>query len=472
MFAKIKIYILAACFLALFLGGAEAGAEGAGGALSDFSGNQRLRAAVWQLAAFVPAGKSGGGERTLVVEGVGGLPPVTISLTFGEPLDPWPIRLKLTFRAEDSSPPTYLTLADARPFGGPNIRLTGLSPQAARQEADNPAALLTDLLGRLNERLLKARPRLGPVTWRENAPGFEAGRTRLLYGARLGPDDLFLVRFDPARFAFRPYHEKEYPEAGQVNIGGWAERLVSASALINSGQYYPDRAYMGLLNRAGQSLSAKAHPQWKGVLVSEPKPAAPAGAPAAALIDLQDNPEARRPEDYQNAMQSFMLLDRKGNIRVRDSRNLAGRAAIGQDREGRILLIMTPAATTLYDLASALKSANLGLSQVMGLDGGFETQLLLRQNGTPFFTGGQFSITEKRAVYIPGYHPTLPAVLAVEPLVAPEVGEPEDAAATGGDPSVAPEPSEASSEADGGRSESGPRVLSYKYAHKIRRQSQ
>lgn len=446
MSTKIKIYILAAGILVFMslLGSIEAEADERGGARADFSGNERLREAVWKLAAFVPAGKNGG-ERTLVVDGVGGLPPSTISLTFGEPLDPWPVKLRLSFRAEDSSPPTFLTLTDERPFGGPNIRLTGLDPpKASQRDAADPATLLTDLLTRLNIRLLKVQPRLGPVTWRENAPGFEAGRARLLYGARLGPDDLYLVRFDPARFAFRPYHESEYASAGQVNIGGWAERLGSAAALINSGQYYPDRAYMGLLNREGRQLSAKAHPQWKGFLVSEPKPGAPAGAPAAALIDLQDNPESWRPEHYQNVMQSFMLLDRKGQVRVRDSRSLAGRAAVGQDREGRILLIMTPAAITLFDLAAVLKSPDLDLGQVMGLDGGFESQLLLRQNGTPFFTGGQFSITEKRAVYIPGYHPTLPAVLAVESLVAanePEAGEVES-------PIAGPEPAESSSKAD------------------------
>lgn len=419
MFAKIKIFILLAGLpvLLLFFPVDRANADGGGG-LANFSGNERLREAVWKLGAFVPAVKNGG-ERVLAADGAGGLPPVTISLTFGEPLDPWPVKLKLTFQAENSSPPTYLTLTDERPFGGPNIRLSGLSHQkSAQPETENPSVMLTDLLTRLNDRLLKIRPRLEPVAWRENAPGFEVARTRLLYGARLGPADLYLVRFDPARFAFRPYHEKEYPDAGQVNIAGWAGRLDSAFALINSGQYYPDRAYMGLLNRSDRPLSAGVHPQWKGFLVSEPKPEAPAGAPAAALIDLSVSRDPWRPEHYQNVMQSFMLLDSSGRVRVRDSRNLAGRAAIGQDRAGRILLIMTPAAITLFDLAVALKSPDLSLNQIMGLDGGFESQLLLRQNGTPFFTGGQFSITEKRAVYIPGYHPTLPAVLAVEP--APE----------------------------------------------------
>ncbi len=429
------IFPLLALVLSFLASPADLAADGeGGGALSAFSGNGPLREAIWRLAAFVPAGGKGG-ERSVVVEGVGGLPPVSISLTFGEPLDPWPSGLSLTFLAEDTSPPTLLTLADRRPFGGPNISLSGLDVDGpARKEAENLPRLLTDLLGRLNNRLLAVRPRLGPITWRESAPGFEAARSRLLYGARLGPNDLFLARFDPARFSFRPYHEKEYPDSPQVSIGGWAERLGQAAALINAGQYYPDRAYMGVLKRDGQSLSAGPHPQWKGYLVSEPAEDAPPGAPAAAIIDQQTNREPWEPRHYRNVMQSFMLLDQNGRIRVRDSHNLACRAAIGQDREGRILLIMTPAAVSLYDLAMALKSSSLGLVQVVGLDGGFETQLLLRQDGTPFLSTGQYSITDQRSVYIPGYHPTLPAILSVQSqAIAPDQGialDPPDADAS------------------------------------------
>ncbi|MDR1044516.1 MAG: phosphodiester glycosidase family protein [Candidatus Adiutrix sp.] len=409
MWPKIKIFFLSILAGGLWFNG-QAAAQGGG--LESFSGNSRLREAIWRLAAFIPGDLE---ERGLKVEGVRGLPPVTITLGFDEVLDPWPESLTLSFVAEESQPPTYFIVSDRRPFGGPNLRLEGPPvKEAGGREADEPAALFLDLLNRLNDRLLARRPRLGPIDWRENAPGFETACVRLLFGARLGPADLFLVRFDPARFTFRPYHESEYPELEQVNIGGWAERLTQAAALINSGQYYPDRSYMGLLSRGGQRLSTAAHPQWKGVLVADPRPEAPEGLPAAAIIDLQKD-DVLKAEYYQSAMQSFMLLDREGQIRVRNSHNLAGRAAVGQDQAGRIVLIMTPAAIALHDLALVLKSPALELRQVMGLDGGFESQLLLRQNGTPFLSGGQFSITEQRAVYIPGYHPTLPAILAVLP---------------------------------------------------------
>jgi uncharacterized protein YigE (DUF2233 family) len=210
-----------------------------------------------------------------------------------------------------------------------------------------------DILTRLNERLLEGRPRLGEITWRENAPGFEMARVRLKFGARLGPDDLFLARFDPAKYAFQPYHESEFPESNPTALSGWAERFPEAAALINGGQYYPNRSPMGTLTRNGLELSETTHPQWKGFLASQPAEAAPPGAPLATIIDTQ--PSGRlRPEGYRDVIQSFMLLDQYGLIRVRDSHNLAGRSAVGQDREGRVILIMTPSAMTLYDLALAL----------------------------------------------------------------------------------------------------------------------
>ena len=424
MSVRIKIGFLAGLLAAaLFLNAYALWAEGSG-ALENFSGNERLREAVWRLAAFVPGEP---GHRVLVVDGVRGLPPVTIHLSFSEALDPWPESITLSFEAEAGPPPLRLTLNDRRPFGGPNILLENLpAKSAAQREAADPPRLFLDILQRLNSRLGAKRSKLGRLEWRENAPGLEMARASLFYGARIGPADLFLLRVDSSRYSFSPYHESEFPGEQPADLGAWGERLKEAPALINGGQYYPDRSYMGRLSRGGQIFSAKDHPGWKAFLAAAPGPGAPAGAPQATIIDRQETGRTLQPEHYGNLMQSFMILDAEGRIRVRDSHNLAARAAIGEDDEGRMVLIMTPAAVSLYDLALVLQSPDLKLKRVMGLDGGFEAQLLLRQNGTPFLSGGQFSISEQRALYLPGYRPSLPVILAVEPLEIQAEANPAD----------------------------------------------
>jgi len=295
-------------------------------------------------------------------------------------------------------------VTDRRPFGGPNLRFTG-------EDVENAPEALTGLAETLAGRLLD-RPRVERFTWRTEAPGFDWAKTKIIYGARFGPNDLYLARFAPDRYLFKPYHESEFPEP--ANLSGWGERFPSLPALINAGQFYPDRRYMGRLWRDGLEISPTDHARWRGFLVSAPRTKAHRG-PASAIIDLENPEPGLAPEHYLNVMQSFMLLDRTGRIRVRDTANLAARAAVAEDQEGRLLLIMTPAAISLHDLALALKDPGLKLVQALGLDGGFESQFLWRRDGETFLATGQYSLSPGRAVHLPGYHPTLPAVLAVEP---------------------------------------------------------
>jgi len=394
MFKKNKIPIWAGLLAWAVMAGPAAAADEAG--LADFSGREQLRAAIWRLAGFLP--DQGGRTRSLAVPGLGGQPETILALTFGETLNPWPESLELTLPAARGP----VTVTDRRPFGGPNLRFPGEDPEKA------PEAL-TGLAETLVRRLLE-RPRVERPAWRTISPGFDWARTKIAYGARFGPNDLYLARFAPDLYLFKPYHESEFPEP--VSLNGWGERFPALPALINAGQFYPDRRYMGLLRRDGLELSAAAHDRWRGFLVSAPR----AGkGPASAIIDLENPEPGLAPENYLNVMQSFMLLDSTGRVRVRDTANLAARAAVAEDQEGRLLLIMTPAAMSLYDLALALKDPGLKLVQALGLDGGFECQFLWRRDGETFRATGQYSLSPGRAVHLPGYHPTLPAVLAVEP---------------------------------------------------------
>ena len=398
MLKKNKIPIWAG-LLALSLLARPAAADETG--LEDFSGRERLKAAIWRLAGFLP--DRGGLTRSLSVPGPDGRPAAVISLSFGEALDPWPESLELAIPPAEGSAEGAVSVTDRRPFGGPHLRVTG-------REASEAPETLTSLAETIGRRLLN-RPRLERPVWLAGGPGFDWAKTRLIYGARFGPDELYLARFDPARCLFKPYHESEFTEPAALS--GWGERFPSALALINAGQFYPDRRYMGRLRRDGREISPGDHAGWRGFLVSGPRSGG--GRPAAAIIDLENPEPGLTPDDYRNVLQSFMLLDRTGRVRVRDTANLAARAAVAEDREGRLLLLMTPAAVSLHDLALALKDPSLGLVQALSLDGGFESQFIWRPEGEAFQVTGQYSLSPGRAVHLPGYRPTLPAVLAVEP---------------------------------------------------------
>jgi hypothetical protein len=157
---------------------------------------------------------------------------------------------------------------------------------------------------------------------------------------------------------------------------------------------------MGRLRRDGRELSPGDHARWRGFLVSGPRSGA--HKPDAAILDLENQEPDLEPDYYLNVMQSFMLLDRTGRIRVRDTARLAARTAVAEDQEGRLLLIMTPAAISLHDLALMLRDPSLKLRRALGLDGGFESQFLWRRDGKTFRAAGQYSLSPGRALHLPG----------------------------------------------------------------------
>jgi len=65
----------------------------------------------------------------------------------------------------------------------------------------------------------------------------------------------------------------------------------------------------------------------------------------------------------------MMLVDDHGRVRVRDTEKAACRTAIAQDRDGRMLVLVTEGAVTLADLARYLAKSDLHIARAMNLDG-------------------------------------------------------------------------------------------------------
>jgi phenylalanyl-tRNA synthetase alpha subunit len=170
--------------------------------------------------------------------------------------------------------------------------------------------------------------------------------------------------------------------------------------------YGPDRRHLGLLRRQGQDLGGNRHGSWMGVLVFDPREP---NLPPATLLDLS------RPEDqlleprYETAVQSMMLFDRAGEIRVRKTDRIARRSAVALDETGRVLLLVTEGSYTLWETGSLLQESGWGLVQALALDGGNEATLIVNANRVHYRTFENDAESTYPALV------TLPSILAVEP---------------------------------------------------------
>lgn len=419
------IYLL--CFAALFFTGCLALASGkaGGGQVDDFA-DENLRALIWHLGGWLsPVGTDSAGRflRSVALKGPDGADTLKLTMVFKEALDSWPMALEVSCRApkveglSKNDLTDLITLSDARPFGREN-----LSGHNGRKE------LLADCLSAFASQLGQG-PWLEPLYFVPIEPGLFLAETSARFGPRLGSKDIIIFKASPDYFRLSPYHESEKDQwrDSPATIRLWAQRLPKALLIINAGQYYPDRSYMGILRREGLNLSAKPHRSWMGYVVQdkieslesfkqqsdEQSTENDSIASDWRLIDLDTMASGAGPEEYATVIQSYMVLDQFGRVRVQKTDRLASRSALAIDQDGDIWIVLAPGALSLGDLALLL--SHMPVVSAMGLDGGLETQVALKGLEPKFWLGshtnnilGNFMTKD--------FPPSLPAVIALERL--------------------------------------------------------
>ena len=289
--------------------------------------------------------------------------------------------------------------------------LADLDPNLKQPLNEDYLAKLDELLDVLERR----PPPSGEPAWKELEPGLEMARILANRYIRLGDNVIIVLRIDPRKFDIVPFSFWEMDEADQkpLAISGWADIKPRSVALFNAGQYYPDYRYMGLLFKDGISLGTEQHGSWSAVFLSGGQKNGQ--NPRMRIADLEMEKFDARDIKYRYAAQSFMLIDRTNRIRVRQTDHLASRTVLAEDDKDRILVVFVRGGCTLHELAELLISSGLGIRQAMCLDGGFESQMFIRNNPANQYFYGAWVVNDRRQYHNPSLRIPLPTVFAVVP---------------------------------------------------------
>ena len=247
----------------------------------------------------------------------------------------------------------------------------------------------------------------GRPHWNGLGPGVEFATLRGDPWCRRGSSEIAILRLDPARVRLRVLHYSRQSDAIPLSIVEW-HRRTGALAVFNAGQYYPDFSYMGLLVSDGERISRRLHPSFKAALVASPR----GGGRAARVLDLDRQPLDPAAPGWREVAQSFMLFDRQGGTRVRQTDLVANRTVVGEDRNGRLLVITSEGGYTLWDFARLLQKAPLGLTHAMSMDGGYEAELCVSAGRFHYASFGRWK-GKGDLPEAPGARVPLPAVVAV-----------------------------------------------------------
>ncbi|MBI4776510.1 MAG: phosphodiester glycosidase family protein [Deltaproteobacteria bacterium] len=249
------------------------------------------------------------------------------------------------------------------------------------------------------------------VRWKQLLPGLFFDHIYDPKYCRKGSRYTAALLIDPSRYKFEAFHFTQSKEQALLDAGQWREYL-DALVVFNAGQYYDDLKHMGLLVKDGKNYGTPFNRRWKGLFVQTGESE---GLSVARILDLQFLQGDPSGGSYSFAVQSYMLLDHLGNVRIRESERIANRTALASLKDGRIVVLCTEGGYTLHDFTGFIADLDLDLHNAMGLDGGHQAQLVVKTPEFLYETYGSWSSgAPVKNVSIP-IQLRIPAVIAIFP---------------------------------------------------------
>lgn len=201
--------------------------------------------------------------------------------------------------------------------------------------------------------------------WQALAPGVEYRELKIDRDGR--SDRLRMARIDPAQTRLRVLYDPDRPR----RVSGWLSES-GALAAINGNFFDPQNHALGLVIQDGQRRGGVVYEGFGGMVAVN-------GDEVRVRWNV-DDPYTGEP--LTHALQNFPMLVLPGgaaNPDIDDNGRRSLRSAVGQDRSGRLIFVVSPAPTfTLTEFGQWLAASDLDLNAALNLDGGTSSGLVLR----------------------------------------------------------------------------------------------
>jgi uncharacterized protein YigE (DUF2233 family) len=210
-----------------------------------------------------------------------------------------------------------------------------------------------------------ATPMPRDTGWQSIAAGVEYREIKIEQGDR--SDRLRLARIDPAQTRLRVLYNPDRPR----RVSEWLSES-NALVALNGNFFDPQNHALGLVIQDGQRRDGVVYDGFGGMFAVN-------GDEVRVRWNVQE-PYHDEPLTY--ALQNFPMLVLPGgapNGDIDDNGRASLRTAVGQDRTGRIIFVMSPGSTfTLTEFSQWLAASDLDLNVALNLDGGTSSGLVLR----------------------------------------------------------------------------------------------
>jgi hypothetical protein len=214
------------------------------------------------------------------------------------------------------------------------------------------------------------------VEWQDLARGIELTRFPLSEGK---PEQFVIVRVD-ARLARLKL--LACAEAGHDALPAdqWAKRH-GVNVVINAGMFEPDHvSHTGFMKTTGRTHPDKLHKLYSSFAMFDP---VNDKLPAFRILDADTEADMAGLQqstfaDYRSVLQNLRLIKRPAENRWKPQPKAWSEAALGEDKNGRALLIFCQAGLTMCEFNDRILKLPMELIAAQHLEGGPEASLYVK----------------------------------------------------------------------------------------------
>ena len=213
--------------------------------------------------------------------------------------------------------------------------------------------------------------------WKLIAPGMELRWLVATNPSPVGESRITVVRIDPTKWQLELLGRSRTDEPTNRTAREWAKNHDLAVA-INAGMFGSDyKTHVGYMECRGHMNSSWVN-DYQSVAAFDPRD--PENHPPFRIFDLdaQGLTVQTIREDYASLVQNLRLVKRPGSNRWSKQDKKWSEAALGEDKEGRILFVFSRSPFSMHDFNREMLSSGIGLVALQHLEGGPEAQLYLK----------------------------------------------------------------------------------------------
>jgi hypothetical protein len=251
-----------------------------------------------------------------------------------------------------------------------------------------------------------------PAAWRPLDAGLDLGEFTSTLAA--GGDGLIhVLRIDPKRWRLRLLNASAREDGKPLTARAWAKQE-GLTAAINASMYRADMKTSVSLMRAPAHVNNPRLSRDNTILAFD---ASDPSLPPVQIIDRECQDFGALAGRYGSLVQSIRMVSCTGHNVWSPQENAWSTAAIGIDRQGRVLFIHARAPHTTHNLVEALLGLPIELKSAMYAEGGHEAQMFVSAGGRQFeYLGGADDGGDDG---LAGLAWPIPNVIGIVPISAP-----------------------------------------------------